>query len=349
MRKNHNDLKTWLGPMYGATAIFARFEDGAVDSGTAVLDSSADAGTLLGDAPPAAPAEPAGPVVDAAPPATTVLDNYALVNPDGSFIEDWHSSDLLPEDLRGDDSLKVIKNLPDLAKRTVNAVKMVGKDKVVVPTDKSTPEEVAAFWETVGKKNPAMAKPGAPEEYTADIPEGMKGIFTDEKVAGIKKVAHEIGITQNQFESYLKYEMESAAASADSNAAEERRVQDEITLALKQEWGAAYDERLHVAKRLVAEAFGNSKEEELNFLQKFGNDPDFIRFSATVGSRLVEHKALVAELTNKTPTEATARIKELEATPGYMDMGSPMSDGQRQEITRQIREQYSLAYPDIKK
>ena len=357
VKRRHDRLRQWLGPVYGTVATFARFDDGG-GSDAAVADAPAAApvvspsdGNLLTDAATPVvddkPAPSAATVDDTTPAdaAKTVLDNYALVKPDGSFIDNWHSSDLLPEELRGDDSLKVIKNLPDLAKRTVNAVKMIGKGKVVLPTEKSTDEEVASFWESVGKSNPSMARPKLAVDYKADIPDGMQSVFTDERVDAMKTMAFDIGATQTQFDSYMKHEMEATAKAMTDQEADSRRVQDETVLALKQEWGAAYDERLHVAKRLVAEAFGHSKEAELSFLQKFGNDPGFIRFAATVGARMVEDKALVAQLTNKTPTEALSKIKELEATPGYLDMGGTMSESQKSEITRQIREQYELAYP----
>ena len=55
----------------------------------------------------------------------------------------------------------------------------------------------------------------------------------------------------------------------------------------------------------------------------------------------------MAELTNETPTQAIAKIKELEATPGYHSLDrTKMSDEQRSHITQQIRELYKVAYPE---
>ncbi len=69
-------------------------------------------------------------------------------------------------------------------------------------------------------------------------------------------------------------------------------------------------------------------------------DPDFVRFAANVGSRMVESNALVAELTQQTPNEVSVKIKELEATPGYMSLGSDMTNERRSAITAELRELY---------
>jgi hypothetical protein len=109
--------------------------------------------------------------------------------------------------------------------------------------------------------------------------------------------------------------------------------------ALKKEFGGAYDERMHVANRLVAEAFPK-EEERMNFLEEFGNNSNFIRFASKVGARMAESSALVADLTQKTPSEAQARIKELKATPGYMALDGTMTQPERDKITAEIRELY---------
>lgn len=280
----------------------------------------------------------------------TILESASLVKPDGSFVEGWHMNELLPEDLRGAESLKVIKTLPDLVKRTINAEKMVGKNKVAVPTEKSTPAEWDAYYDAGGR-------PKSADDYKFDVPEDLKSLFTDERMANIRKLAHAEGFSQKQFAAYLKNEVESSLKILEGQDQERQRQRDEDELALKKEWGAAYDERLHVGKRLVAEMFGNDETGRLAFLEKFGNDPDFIRFAATAGAKLVEHKALIATYEGvNSPKEALAKIAQLQATPGYMayDGSFTTADGkrgalsaeERQRITDQIREQYKIAYPE---
>jgi len=99
---------------------------------------------------------------------------------------------------------------------------------------------------------------------------------------------------------------------------------------------------------LISEAFGSDKEAELNFLQNYAGDPDFVRFAAVIGSRMVESKALVAELTQQTPSDALRKMDELRATPGYMTLGGDLTETQRNDITAEIRELYQQAYPEQK-
>jgi hypothetical protein len=55
---------------------------------------------------------------------------------------------------------------------------------------------------------------------------------------------------------------------------------------------------------------------------------------------MAESSALVADLTQKTPSEAQNRIKELEATPGYYALDGKMTEAERKNITTEIRELY---------
>lgn len=283
-------------------------------------------------------------------PPPSILESASLVKPDGTFVENWHQNELLPEEFRGHKSLEVIKNLPDLIKRTINAESMIGKNKIVAPTEKSTPAEWAAYYDAGGR-------PKAPDDYKFDVPADLKTIFTDERMATARKLAHAEGFSQKQFAAYLKNEVDSSLKILQGQDQEEARQRDEGELALKKEWGAAYDERLHVAKRLVAEAFGNNEGGRLAFLEEFGNHPAFIRFAATMGAKLVEHKALIATYEGvSSPAEAQAKISQLRGTPGYIayDGSYTTADGkravlnaeERQRITDQIREQYKLAYPE---
>ena len=67
----------------------------------------------------------------------------ALVNADGTFSENWKES--LPEEIRGDKSLDVVTDFNGLVSQHINAQKMLGKDKVVLPGPNATDEERGAF------------------------------------------------------------------------------------------------------------------------------------------------------------------------------------------------------------
>ncbi len=342
-----NQKHAWLRQfMPDGKSAFARFEDGGEGQPPAAADPPA------GDPPAAAGDPPVSTPPAASPPATppavapTLLSDAGLVNPDGTFVADWYKSDKLPEEVRGSDSLSVIKDLAGLAKRTVHAEKMVGKNKIVVPKADAPAEEWATFQAALAQANPALAVPDTAADYKFDVPDGLETVITDERLTASKELAKKIGVTQAQFEQFMAADAAQAIEAKQQAQIEADRQHDADELALKKEWGVAYEERVHVVKRLIAEAFGTDEPGKLDFLEKFAGNPDFVRFAAVVGSRMVESKALVAELTNSTPTESLERIRKLEATPGYMSMGSDMTDAQRTEITQQIRNEMQIAYPD---
>ena len=131
LKNKHDQLAFWLPD---GKSVFSRFEDGTEgqpSAGDSLIDSPADPPT---DIPADSPADP--PVEGT--PSPNLLEVAGLVNPDGSFVEDWHKSDKLPEDVRGSDSLGVIKNLADLAKIARGKITFWGEiDRQHVLVDKN--------------------------------------------------------------------------------------------------------------------------------------------------------------------------------------------------------------------
>lgn len=72
----------------------------------------------------------------------------AFVNPDGTLADGWTSH--LPDDaVPYKDTLSKYKTVPDMAKALANANHLIGR-KLGVPTEKSSPEEVAAYRQALG-------------------------------------------------------------------------------------------------------------------------------------------------------------------------------------------------------
>jgi len=265
--------------------------------------------------------------VGSTPAAVLTSSAPIIVNQDGSFGENWRNA--LPEDIRGEECWDVVTDFGNMAKQFVNQRKAIGKDKVVLPGANATPEEKAAFYDSIGR-------PQTPADYKVDVPEEMAEFYTPEVVAEQAKLAHEIGATNEQFAAYMQKSMERDAQLLQQQVDAQKQAVQSAEDSLRKEFGAAYDQRIHVANRLVSEALPN-EESQMAFIEKFGSDPDFIRFASVVGSRLVESKALVAELSTDTPGEAQKKIDSLMATPGYMDVNDKiMSASQRQALTDQM-------------
>lgn len=257
----------------------------------------------------------------------------ALVNADGSFAENWRDS--LPEDIRGEESLKLFNDFPSAMKSLVHAQKNMGKGKVILPTDKSTEAEVADFFKAIGR-------PETPDDYKAELPDDLKEFFTEDRMKADKEFCHKVGITQKQYEQWVKYQVETAQKLlADQEQFEQNR-RAEVERNLRNEFKGAYDERIHAAKMLIKEVFKGNGEAEMHFLEQFGDNPEFIRFASFVAAKMVESKSLIAELTHDTPGEARAKIKELQA----IAYDRTKSIQERQDATNKMKELYKTVYPE---
>ena len=267
----------------------------------------------------------------------TVLDTPTpFINPDGTFLENWKES--LPEDIRNEDCWKTVTDFKNMATQFVHQRKAIGKDKVTLPGPNATEKEWGLFYATIGR-------PATPNDYKVDVPEELGEIFTPERVTAAKEMAHTMGITDKQFDAYMKHEMENTAAIIKQQEEQRIAAKDSVERDLKREFGQAYDERMAVAKKLVTDTMPQP-EARMAFLQKFGSDPDFIRFASAVGGRLVESSAMVAELTQDTPGDAMKKVSQLQQLPGYMVDDGKMTAEQRNAITDQIRELYRIAKPE---
>lgn len=256
----------------------------------------------------------------------------ALVGADGNMAENWHDSDLLEEGIRGHESLKTVTSIGNMAKQLVHANQSLGKNKVVLPGPNASDEEMGEFFKAIGRPETAA-------DYSFKVPDEAKELINQENFDRAKGIAHKLGITQAQFEGYMQAELE-AAGLAMQGAAEQAALDKQNSLdEVRERFGAAYDERMHIANRAISELC-KDEEKQMMLLEKFGNDPDFIEFASTCGSKLVEHKALIAEMTVSTPTEALAKLAELRATPGFL---GPDSNGDLLRDTDPAKKEFIMS------
>ena len=106
---------------------------------------------------------------------------------------DWKSS--LPEDLRMDPSIANQPSVESMGRSYISAQRMVGLDKIAVPTEHSTDEEWTAVYDKLGR-------PESPEGYDLEmnnVPEGLEA--NPQLVDWFAGTAHKIGLTPKQAQS----------------------------------------------------------------------------------------------------------------------------------------------------
>lgn len=246
-------------------------------------------------------------------PAATVAPE-GFVGTDGVFVEDWQSK-LQDESLRGNETLKTLKNVESLAKSYVHVRKQVPLNKIAIPGVNATDEERSAFHEALGR--PPLA-----EDYVMPVPEEHADYFNEDLIKEARSIFHSspCGFNQEQVGALWEFEKKRVAAQEKALDDFEEQEKSEAETALRNKWGTAYDENLHLGNRMISE---NSKDgEERDYLiAEYGNNPRLANFLATVAKKFVEHK-IITDV--ETPSgDLEGRKKELMSSKAYMDVSHP--------------------------
>lgn len=231
--------------------------------------------------------------------------------------ENWHET-VLPEDLRADPTLKNISDIPGMAKMLVNAQKMIGKDKVVIPGEGATEEQWGEFWNKLGR-------PESPDKYGLSMPEKIPPGLTPapEMLKAFAETAHKVGLLPSQAKALADWYNQSVIAGFEKQANEQKMGIAQAEQKLREKFGSAYSERMELARRAFLTFAGEEKAQALN--EKYGNDPDFIEFCASIAEQVSEDKLKGARAQAFTPTEAQATLNAIlnDKNHPYFDRSKP--------------------------
>jgi hypothetical protein len=225
-------------------------------------------------------------------PDPTVTDTSAnatpspLVDHEGNLAEDWISR--MPDDVQalaktdGGYNLQSYKTFDGMVKSAVNAQKLVGKNTIAPLTENSTDEEKAAFWKAAGR-------PDTADDYNLQRPETFpEEYYSSELATKFQARAHELGLSQSQVEGLFEFNNSEVLSSLTQQAQAIEQAQAEADKALHAEWGPNYDANLRIANAAVEKGVRGDEDFKNQVLQKYGNDPDFIKFVSQIGSEFVE-------------------------------------------------------------
>jgi hypothetical protein len=272
--------------------------------------------------------ESTGSVETEAPVETPVADT-------GSSA-DWRSS--IDQEIAGDPSLADIKDLNGLAKSYINAQKMVGADKIVLPGADASEDEMNEFYNRLGR----------PEKYEFDkveLPDGFE--HSEPMDTAMKQLMHETGLTNAQanklYTGYLQYlgnEYNEAVGQND-------QMRSEWHTQLKKDLGKAFDESVDLSQRAAKELGG---EELLKWFDETGqgDNPMFVKLFAKVGKMMSEAGAEPGEVRSfeMTPDSAQQEIARLQRDPNFMNQYTDKEAQGHAEAIKKMEYLFSYAYPD---
>jgi hypothetical protein len=185
--------------------------------------------------------------------------------PGEAKVPAWHEQ--LPPELKGNAGLAEYPKVGDMAKALLD---LKGKAGVELPGEKAGPEELAAFWEKLGR-------PKEPGGYS---------FAKDAENAEIARMAHAAHLTESQAAALFR-EMKSFGTARMQQMQQAQTAElMETERTLKAEFGSRYAEKVEFLKRGLAAAGQNVGA----VLQKAGiaGNPDIVRAFIRYGEMTAE-------------------------------------------------------------
>ncbi len=207
-----------------------------------------------------------------------------MFNAEGGFTENWTQS-LTDTALHDNPTLKTAKTVESLATMTVNAQKLVGMDKermLVAPNEASSEEEWSAFHKAGGRPETAgdyaFVRPeGLPEEY-----------YSQEAATAAQELMYKLGLSKKQADELFAFNNDAVMARLKIKSQDDTLAMQKLTDGLYADWGNAFEQKKHLGNIAIEQGVAGNPEFKARLTEKFGNDPDFVRFTANLGSKFSE-------------------------------------------------------------
>lgn len=235
---------------------------------------------------------------------STETDFTKLINPDGSFKDEFYSS--LPDDLGSHSSIKQIKNIVDLNKSYVNTKGLVGKKLEEFWTSKD--ESIAA------KRREIMGVPGNAEGYEIDVPELPENVsYSKEALNEFKELAYKISLSKEQAKALAEWDTQRAISATEGISKQIESQMQEAESSLRKDWGNKYEYNISKVKQTTDYLGITDKINDLGL----GREPEFLKMvieklvPAVSNDKLVENsqKETLATVSDSLDDIETKMIK----------------------------------------
>lgn len=220
----------------------------------------------------------------------------------GSFIDN------LSDGYKNDPNITKFKTVDDLAKSYTELSKMIGKDKVVLPTGEG--EEYDRQLNDLYSK---LGRPEKPEGYELkEIDLSQYGINEKLDLKDFSEVAHKSGLTTKQVNNIIDYYVKDIENS--------QRLREESSLEsvaksqseLRKEYGAKFDENMSFARKTFKEYFPSLQGTDLTRNANFVRD--LVKLSKNFRESVVGE---TPDSGTKTPSEAKAEKLQIMQSEAY--------------------------------
>ena len=236
--------------------------------------------------------------------------------------------DSISEEFRKDPNIEKFTEIDALAKSYINATKMIGQDKLAIPTNNSTEEA----WNEVYDK---LGRPESAEKYSLDAKSKVVSL-DDNAVKQFAETSHKLGLNNKQAQGLLEFYKTNMEGTAQQAKIDTETAQAQSEQALRSEWGREFDTKVKQAGSL---AKANIKPEVLDMTlsngTRLGDHPEIIKGFAKIAGMMAEDKIVSTESesvqSNQNIQDEIDSIVNDKASP-YWNKGHPNHDKQVQQV-----------------
>jgi hypothetical protein len=239
--------------------------------------------------------------------------------------------DSISEQYRKDPNIEKFTEIDALAKSYINATKMIGQDKLVIPNNNSTEEH----WDEVYTK---LGRPESADKYTLDAKSEVVN-FDDNAIKSFAEQSHKLGLNNKQAQGILEFYKNNMEGTAQQAKIDTETAQAQAEQQLRQEWGRDFEGKV---KQAGALAKANINPEVLDMtLQngtRLGDHPEIIKGFAKIAGMMQEDKIVATESEN---AQSVSNIEE-EIASIVNDRNSPYWNKGHPDHDKMVQQVYTL-------
>ena len=239
--------------------------------------------------------------------------------------------DSISEAYRNDPNIEKFTEIDALAKSYINATKMIGQDKVVIPTNNSTEEH----WDEVYTK---LGRPESADKYSLDAKSEVVNL-DETAIKSFAEQSHKLGLNNKQAQGILEFYKNNMEGTAQQSKIDTETAQAQAEQQLRQEWGRDFEGKV---KQAGALAKANINPEILDMTLsngiRLGDHPEIIKGFAKIAGMMSEDKIVATESEN---VNTIADI-ESEISAITNDTNGPYWNKQHPDHDKMVQQVYTL-------
>ena len=259
----------------------------------------------------------------------TTQPTTPVATPAAQPTSSWKDS--ISEEYRADPSIEKFTEIDALAKSYINATKMIGQDKIVIPTKNSTQEA----WDEAYAK---LGRPESADKYALDVKSDVVP-FDETAIKSFAEQSHKLGLNNKQAQGILEFYKNNMEGSLQQAKIDTETAQSQAEQQLRQEWGRDFEGKV---KQAGALAKANINPEVLDMTlsngTRLGDHPEIIKGFAKIAGMMSEDKIVSTESEN---VNTVADI-ETEISAITNDTDGPYWNKQHPDHDKVVQQVYTL-------